>query len=609
MIPLTSDPTPIAGGYRYSVTRGVNGSRSEWPVGTTLYRSPTAWNAGEALGAQADRVGRGYIDLTSTATIHNHLGPTIAVYNRTETDAWNSISAVVALGNLRSFVDYTGDTFGWAVGNDLTLTPSTGFKGMTGDAIGGLRLFNVTQKMYTGNTEFLRIDTVEGIDILTASASNYPNPTVNGVTWYSGSIGALQVAHIGASRDGVYGPGLWISAYSDGTFGGAVKTTATGTNGTRTEFQVAGSSGSFGGNIYGKIGFSGSFLIDVGAAQRIYLDTNVFVIGNPGNGSSIPATYTYFTKNYIGYANATHSEIANDLNSYKQLMLLGNTSAAGPRRVGVWDQLQVSGSPFYQTFNVNGGAYISGYLGIGATSPDGLQVGSAVSEVARGVTNVRLGIQGSPRVILEQAGYTQWQIDNSLGRFRIYIPGAEKLSLLTNGDMYIAGKLGTGGQIPFEMLDNRLGNLNAHSPAGDIYGTVSAPYTLQVYQDLYVGFGAAGKLTVNGTLGSPTWTAITYVGSWGGFGGTVGNLYVRKFGDLVLMRGLTKPNTTTPGQIVGTLPYGFRPAVQMIYNLYSSAGAIRVDIDTSGTITIVGTVFNFPANNYISFNGVIFFTT
>lgn len=64
------------------------------------------------------------------------------------------------------------------------------------------------------------------------------------------------------------------------------------------------------------------------------------------------------------------SEISNDTVGYQQLMIIGNKSqGSGNRRVGVWDQFQVAGASFHQTFNVNGTSYFSSNVGIGTTSP------------------------------------------------------------------------------------------------------------------------------------------------------------------------------------------------------------------------------------------------
>jgi hypothetical protein len=52
-----------------------------------------------------------------------------------------------------------------------------------------------------------------------------------------------------------------------------------------------------------------------------------------------------FSKNWTAYPDdkTDASEIANDTNVFKQLMIVGNKSAGGPRTVGVWDKLNVNG--------------------------------------------------------------------------------------------------------------------------------------------------------------------------------------------------------------------------------------------------------------------------
>lgn len=74
-------------------------------------------------------------------------------------------------------------------------------------------------------------------------------------------------------------------------------------------------------------------------------------------------------------------------------------------------------------------------VGVGTTSPDGFQVNSAVSETARGVDNVRLGVLGgTPRIIFEDSTYTQWEIDNSGGILRFFQPGVVRAQLTSSGD-------------------------------------------------------------------------------------------------------------------------------------------------------------------------------
>ena len=61
--------------------------------------------------------------------------------------------------------------------------------------------------------------------------------------------------------------------------------------------------------------------------------------------------------NWTGYPDnsTTQSEISNDTGYYKQLMIVGNKSGGGERRVGIWDTLNVNGS-----LNVNGDTRANG---------------------------------------------------------------------------------------------------------------------------------------------------------------------------------------------------------------------------------------------------------
>jgi fibronectin-binding autotransporter adhesin len=133
--------TTITGGYRYTVARSVE------QIGYA-----NGWQEGDAVVNMGSAAGHGWLELTSTQTVRNHLGPTLAIYTRTGTAAWNTVEPVVSLGNLRSFVDYSADKFGLAIGNDLEATPTTGFSGLTADVTNGLRLFNTPIVMYSGAT-------------------------------------------------------------------------------------------------------------------------------------------------------------------------------------------------------------------------------------------------------------------------------------------------------------------------------------------------------------------------------------------------------------------------------------------------------------------------
>lgn len=155
---ITSTYTAITGGYRYSATRDLDGTGAN------------NWYIGDAVTSLGGSAGEGYINLTATTTLHNHYGPTIAHYVRTGSSSWDAVKPVVASGNLRSFVDYSTDTFGHAAGNDLLLAPDEGFKGYTCDTTDGMRMFNVDLLMYTDGVLTSRLDNQFGYRLHCADA-------------------------------------------------------------------------------------------------------------------------------------------------------------------------------------------------------------------------------------------------------------------------------------------------------------------------------------------------------------------------------------------------------------------------------------------------------
>ena len=142
-----SSPSSITGGYRYNITsRNLDGTGAN------------AWVEGDAACSVGGSVGEGFMDLTSTSTVLNHAGPTMAIYARTGGSNWNDLKPTVAVGQLSSFVDYSGsDKFGIAIGNDITLAITNGFKGLTADNTNGLRMFNTPIELYSGAEKRVKI--------------------------------------------------------------------------------------------------------------------------------------------------------------------------------------------------------------------------------------------------------------------------------------------------------------------------------------------------------------------------------------------------------------------------------------------------------------------
>lgn len=197
---VTAGPSVITGGYRYTVNRNQDGS------------GQNAWQAGDAVASLGNALGTGYLDLSATTTTQSHIGPTITVYSRTSTAAWTGVKPTVSMGNLRSFVDYGSNEYGFALGNDLTLTPTSGFSGMTADRTNGVRMFNTDILLYDGATHSVRIDNTYGVKLQAFTYATWPFsfPTDNtrGVTWAaslpSGASIVTTWANTNATGDGYY---------------------------------------------------------------------------------------------------------------------------------------------------------------------------------------------------------------------------------------------------------------------------------------------------------------------------------------------------------------------------------------------------------------------
>ena len=194
-IKITSSASGSPGNYSYTVVRNQDGTGAN------------DWAEGDSLINTNHLVGTGYLELTSTSTLMSHAGPTITVYARPDSTAvWNNVLPVVTMGNLSSFVDYSGDEFGFATGNNLTLDASSGFSGFTVDKTQGMRLFNIELEMYDGADKYLLISN----DALTGVRFALPTGALaetGSIAWYQdidGSIGTEPYRfQIGAYMNGV----------------------------------------------------------------------------------------------------------------------------------------------------------------------------------------------------------------------------------------------------------------------------------------------------------------------------------------------------------------------------------------------------------------------
>jgi len=119
---------------------------------------------------------------------------------------------------------------------------------------------------------------------------------------------------------------------------------------------------------------------------------------------------------------------------------------------------------------------VNGNVGIGTSSPDGLQVNKVLnSETSQGLSNIRMGVMGNAaRLIFDTQGSTPFQIDNAGGQLRIFNPGVVRMVVNTNG--YV----GIGTSNPDALL-----TVSGQVHAQEVKVTVNAPGPDYVFEKDY----------------------------------------------------------------------------------------------------------------------------
>jgi hypothetical protein len=123
------------------------------------------WYAGDAIVSLGKNIGEGWLELTSTRTTMQELGPTMSINRRSGTTSWNDIEPVVAVGNLESFLDYSSDTPGIAIGDDISAGTISERKIITADGTNGVRLYNVDLNLYDGAAQTVALDSTGNLSM------------------------------------------------------------------------------------------------------------------------------------------------------------------------------------------------------------------------------------------------------------------------------------------------------------------------------------------------------------------------------------------------------------------------------------------------------------
>lgn len=159
-------------------------------------------------------------------------------------------------------------------------------------------------------------------------------------------------------------------------------------------------------------------------------------------------------------------------------------------------QQTASGS---NTFNGDNTLYINTKnkaVGVGASTPEGLQVTSDITQTSRGSANVRAGLlNGEPTVILEDKNAQLWQLGTANGSLQVALGATQYLGIDKDGNTNLAKNLQVQG-------DTTLGASGSNTLTLQS-STVSAPNNLNFASNtLFIDSGkhsvAIGANSANG---------------------------------------------------------------------------------------------------------------
>lgn len=181
-----------------------------------------------------------------------------------------------------------------------------------------------------------------------------------------------------------------------------------------------------------------------------------------------------------------------------------------------------------------------------------------------------------------------------------------------------AGAVGATGQISAPSFA-ATGAVTAASVTAT--GAVNAATVSTTGNATIGGILGTANVTVSGQITKDAaWSTLSTNTGWAGYGGAYGPGRYRRLPDgSVAIRDLvnrTASTTIASGEIVATLPIGYRPITQVQQNIFvggSSGGSLSININTNGTITLTNitpgaVTYLSTGAGYISLNGYQFFT-
>ena len=592
--------TPIAGGYRYGVERNKDGSGAN------------AWVSGDAVANLGGDAGEGYIDITSTQTIHNHLGPTITIYSRLGAANWNDARPVVSFGNLRSFADYSSNEFGIAIANDLTLQPDTGLKGLTADRTNGVRMFSTAIQLYNGSTQTVQISPT-GADIWIGPSSadkrlswNGSTLTVNGAINVTGGNAATQTYANSAASTAQSNAQTYTDTNA-ANLGLTNVTRALVSETLITGGNIRVGSGTKDSNLYGFHIDSGEIVGQNGTGiDEVVLGTDGKIKAGQGNvwmdyaglgfnaatGKFTAATASWWYGGQRYLAIGTQADLGTPTGAFIETYSatpLAMTANGGITLAASNNVLSFNGNTIWHAGNdgATSGLYAqyaatatsasnADNLG-GYTSTAYARTAAANTFTANQQIDASLGIGIAPTRPL--------QVHGAYGNPATTGTTPNGVVAISVGNTYSTLYIGSASTSPYAMWmqaqgRNALGTnyaLALNPNGGNVgIGAINPGYTLEVNGSLYAS-GAVGG----------SWASLSLRSGVANYGSYAASK-CKKFGDLVLIVLSFAPNTVFPSTWFATVPAGYEPGAKIMLTATALGKTVpaHVSIGTDGHVNL-----------------------
>jgi hypothetical protein len=642
IVTIASSGSSVSGGWQYTITRPT--TKFAWTASAGVKRITKNWAEGNAIASMGGAVGEGYIELTSTTTLLSQYGPTISITSRSSTATWNALKELIAIGNLRSRVDYgSSDTYGMAIGNDTSLTPTSGFSGITADATNGIRLFNLGLTTYDGgsNSVFYLSSSGAlkmGLDTTDAAFTSF---------YYEPGFGTLRIGPYASGKSHIQWDGAdllfkiynttYIKLASSGsaTFEGPINF---GTGGGIYQ----GSAGSFASPNTGlkiwRNGTEGEIALFSSTTKTLTINSTRGIdleidTADGDNNRALSYRSSGTTYNWVkGYNTGgwQYIKIASEAITGLNNSVVLRTSAAATKESSIFlSTTNAAGSTttnYIYLHHTTGGAgemeLLSGTITIYGTAILASGMGGELDlngYNVRDVGKISVGVNSNPlygNAVINgtlnssadgghlyfkttQDAYPtmqlfNWQHDNIAICFDTYYDSA-----------WIASDA-TGFQI-YKLGDALVIRKHSGSTPGSA-ATMNNLLTASLITSAFTFYGDidldGNDLTNIGTLGDG-WVNVSGIWGtgWGNFGSGYQGAQYKRVGDLIILRGMVA-RTSGVGTTILTMPSGYRPPDDEIHSTTTASGAGTVTSAPNGVMTLAtGSAI------WVSLSGVVLSTS